>query len=315
MKTLEQAFSERARLYERVEAEARTVLNDFCVSNGFTLMGRAKALESLKDKLETGRYADLSSIDDAIAFSIVIDTVDQEDRVKKFLKKIFDVVVVRSGNTLQDERLFDFDSTRAYCRLTDRLQTGVGAVVFEVQIRTMLQHAWSKITHPLVYKAKVYDPRAGRLAAELMAQLEAADRTFSRFVAVSKTVKAVSRYDVIASKSLTAMIDGLVADGTIPSEMRPTNGRRLGENLLSAVHRNHRKDVTVASETIQDFFRPQAAHFPRSVSLFQLAIVALHDAKLLEHGSKTRPRRYYVTDELISLFPQAADIPNRITIE
>jgi hypothetical protein len=148
-----------------------------------------------------------------------------------------------------------------------------------------------------------------------MAQLEAADRTFSRFQAVSETVKEVSRDEVIARHSLTEMIDALVAEGTIPSEMRPSNGRRLGETIFSSIHRDYKRDCTKPREVIRLFIKSQGNSFPRSVSLFQLAIVALHEARLLDGGTTNRPRRYDVTDELITLFPSAALIPHRIKID
>jgi ppGpp synthetase/RelA/SpoT-type nucleotidyltranferase len=317
VKTLEQAFTERQSVLQTVETSSRAILDDFCKRRSFLLAGRAKTMDSLRDKLETGRYADLDSIDDAIAFSVVIDTIAQENDVRKFLKRSFHVISVKAGTTLQDERTFDFDCTRIYCRLEDKLGlgTGIDKITIEIQIRTILQHAWSKITHPQVYKANVFDPRAGRLAAELMAQLESIDRSFSHFRTSSRSVKVVNRRDMIGSSSVTAMIDQLISDGVIPAEMRPTNGRRLGENIYSAIRRDKRHQYAKHIKTIQEFMEAQKCKFPRSVSLFQLTIVALHDANALEHGSPDKPRRYYVTDELISLFPSAAAIPNRVKIE
>jgi len=316
VKTLEQAYIERASIFDAVEATVKGALLDFCNRNGFLLAWRAKGIESLRDKIETGRYADLESLDDIIAFSIVIDTLGQEENVREFLKNAFNVISLKSGNTLQDERSFDFDSTRVYCRLDDKTGTGSGIneITFEVQIRTLLQHAWSKITHPFVYKARVYNPKAGRLAAELMAQLESADRIFAQFQSVSESVKMVIRRDMAASSNITAMIDELVGAGIIPSELRPENGKRLGENIYAAIRRDRRDDYQKAHDIIRQFIVGQKDVFPRSVSIFQLAIMALHEFNLLDYGSNRRPKMYYVTDELISLFPNAAAIKNKVNI-
>src|SRR5579864_3809859 len=102
MKTLEQAYIERQSTLQTVEAASRAILDDFCKRRGFLLVGRAKTMDSLRDKLETGRYADLDSIDDAIAFSVVIDTIGQESDVRKFLNRSFRVMSIKSGTTLQD---------------------------------------------------------------------------------------------------------------------------------------------------------------------------------------------------------------------
>lgn len=317
MKTLEQAFSSRQSVLREVESRAREVLEDFCKRRGFLLIGRRKTLDSLRDKLETGRYQDIDSVDDVIAFSVVIDTLGQETEVKSFIKRNFNVTSIKSGATLQDERLFDFDCTRICCSLDNKegSTSKIFSVQIEVQIRTMLQHAWAKITHPQVYKAELFDARASRLAAEIMAQLESIDRSLSRFRTSSRSVKTVTRKEMTACAEIVDSIDKLVADGTIPSEMRPPNGRRLGENIFRSISVDKRKQYKKHLNQIKDFLVAQKEKFPRSVTLFQLAIVALHEANALEAGSPSRPRRYYVTDDLITLFPSAANIPNKIQLD
>jgi polyhydroxyalkanoate synthesis regulator phasin len=148
-----------------------------------------------------------------------------------------------------------------------------------------------------------------------MAQLESIDRSLSRFRTSSRSVKIVNRRDMAGSSAITTMIDQLVKNGVIPTDMRPNNGRRLGDNIYTAIQREKRHAYNKYVEEIRLFMEDQKEQFPRSVSLFQVAIVALHNAKALDRGSATKPRHYYVTDELISLFPSAAAIPNRITID
>jgi len=147
-----------------------------------------------------------------------------------------------------------------------------------------------------------------------MAQLESADRIFAQFQSVSESVKMVIRRDMAASSNITAMIDELVGAGIIPSELRPENGKRLGENIYAAIRRDRRDDYQKAHDIIRQFIVGQKDVFPRSVSIFQLAIMALHEFNLLDYGSNRRPKMYYVTDELISLFPNAAAIKNKVNI-
>lgn len=317
MKTLEQLLQERSSIITEVQKQAHAALATYCAGRGFLLVNRTKDFASIQDKMETGRYKSFSALDDLVAFSVIIDTLGQESEVRRFLRKAFRVHSIRSGGTLQDERAFDFDCTRIYCRLTDDARLydhQVREMLFEVQIRTLLQHAWSKITHPHVYKSRTYDAKAGRLAAELMAQLEATDRSFARFRTSSKSVKQVIRRDVQRASEITEMIDGLVSAGVIPSELRPQNGRRLGENIYQSI-RDRAKNFDRAKTTIEAFLTAQRETFPMSVTLFQLAAVALHNAEILDRGSAGRPRQYYVTDELISLFPAAQTIPNRVTMD
>lgn len=312
MKALEQALSERESVLELAEKRAREILDSYCRSNDFLLIGRLKTPDSLKDKLETGRYASLDAMDDIIAFSVVVDTIKQFDEVQEFLKKSFNVSMVKSKTTLRDERLFDFDCPRIYCCLIDRAGSGGGwdRITIEVQVRTILQHAWSKITHPLVYKASSFDARGGRLAAEVLAQIGSLDRTFDKFESATKHVKPVVRWDVSAGAFIIKKIDELVDNGAIPRELRPKNGRRLGDNIYSSIKWSERKDFKTIAGKICKFISEQTP-YPRSISIYQLAIIALFQERMLDASDK---RHYYVTDEMISLFPKSANIPNRIEI-
>ena len=313
MKTLEQAFTERRSVFKAAEKNALDILDNFCRREGFLLVGRLKTLESIRDKLETGGYAELDAVDDLIAFSIVTDIIRQEEKVITFVRETFQVITIKSKTTLQDERTFDFDCTRIYCKLNDPLkqENGVSSVTLEIQIRTILQHAWSKITHPQVYKADKFDARAARLAAELMAQLESVDRSLAEFEVRSQSVKLIERREMVTCTEIITMVDRLIEAGVIPSESRPQNGRRLGENIFSSTRKDVRQQPRRLLTILEQFFVAQSEQFPRSVSLFQLAIVALYDAGALEHVG----RKYYVTDDLISLFPTAANIPHRISID
>ncbi len=60
----------------------------------------------------------------------------------------------------------------------------------EVQVRTLLQHAFSELTHDTIYKPSVQaTPSVQRLVARSMALIEVADDTFS---AVSKAIKSAA---------------------------------------------------------------------------------------------------------------------------
>ncbi|MBS9477422.1 RelA/SpoT domain-containing protein [Ancylobacter radicis] len=312
MRTLEQAYASSLKMIEIVEGQAKEALSDFCNSRSYILVNRLKNVDSVRDKIETGRYSSFLMIDDLIAFSIIIDTSAQTKDVISYLRKAFKVKSIKSGKTLIDERTFDFDCPRVYCSLNSNHYNGTGLneIIFEIQIRTILQHAWSKITHPVVYKGHQFDPRASRLAAELMAHIEKIDRTFSRFKTESRNVKYVGRYAAIASSRITQKIDELIYDGVIPSEMRPKNGKRLGENIYNSLIEKNRIDAAIG--VIDNFYRSLGSKFPRSVSLYQLAIVALYNAKLLD--LKSNKKRYYVSSELTSLYPQIEKIRNTVDI-
>lgn len=315
MEALDQAFASSKSKIDAVYRIAEDTLRNYCSSRGFLLAGRdgPKQLSSILDKIETGRYSSFFDIDDVIAFSVVVDTSSQEKEVRSFLRSVFHVKSIKSKTSIQDERAFDFDCTRVYCQIIDKTgaRKNIDAIVFEVQIRTILQHAWSKITHPHVYKASGFDPRKARLAAELMAQIESADRTFSRFSTSSRAVKSVVRQEVVACSGILKMLDRLESDGVIPSESRPLNGRRLAENIYKSI-RGRKNNYEKAIVEIERFMRNEADPFPVSVSLYQLSIVALLQSGLLDENNK---RYYYVTKELITIFPNVKKLKNVVSFK
>ena len=313
MRTIGEAYIEIEKAVDAVDRQVRGTLADFCTKRSFIMISRIKSIESIQDKIDTGRYQKFSKIDDIIAYSVIVDTLSQKKEVMSFLRKAFRVVLIRHERTLTDERVFDFDCMRVYCSLsqTPPQDSKISSIVFEIQIRTILQHAWSKITHPLVYKGQRFDPKASRLASEIMAHIERLDRTFSRFRTESKNVKVVNRHDMLGSNQIVDMIDKLISQNVIPPELRPVNGRRLGENIFSSI-KDRRKNLDTAISHIEKFFRDESIKFPRSVSLFQMSLVALHRSNMLDITNKKR--YYYITRDLISLYPDISSITHTVDI-
>jgi ppGpp synthetase/RelA/SpoT-type nucleotidyltranferase len=294
-----------------LERQVREIVGTFVAANNFLLSSRIKTLESIVDKIETGRFKSLSAFDDLVAFTIIIDTRSQHAEVLAYLKKTFLVQEIRGRSSLADERMFDFDATRVYARLSfSGVESPLSKILFEIQIRTLLQHAWSKITHPLVYKPLQIDVQKNRLAAELLANIEGIDRTLSTFSTVSRGVKRVDKNFSKELNTIIEMIDGLVENGVIPAELRPSNGRRFAENLRSMIDLHNHK-FSDAIETIKQFYTEQGESFPRSITLNQLALVALQKASMLQKKPR-RPRYYYITQEMISLFPDTRDLTPQV---
>ncbi|MBB3035331.1 RelA/SpoT domain-containing protein [Alteriqipengyuania lutimaris] len=308
-----------ASITSRIDAVHNIVnpaLSDFTAGNEFLLTSRKKRLPSLYEKLFTARYANISEVDDLLAYTIVIDLPSQSQIVERYLKRAFSVETIRGPQTLFDERFFDFDSTRVICRLGASGDDShiLNSILFEVQIKTLLQYAWSKITHPIVYKPEKYDAQKSRLAAETLARLEAVDRTFQNFEKISPTVKTVRRREMVGADKIAAMFRSLHEDGTIPSELKPESGRRVSECVFSAIRSDKQRDLDTIIPQMREFIA-RLNPIPRSISLFELGIVFLHEKNYLYLGSKRRPRYYYISDELKSLFPEMKAFAHAMSLE
>jgi hypothetical protein len=65
---------------------------------------------------------------------------------------------------------------------------GLGGRLFEVQIRTFLQHAWTIATHDVLYKASDVSWRRERIAHQTKAALEQAEITIDRMPVLELTM-------------------------------------------------------------------------------------------------------------------------------
>src|SRR5262249_29436798 len=111
-------YDECSAHLEKVAKIVRETVLTFCEKRGFAYVGRTKMLESLAEKIESGRYRKWSEIDDLFGCAVVIPTLAEEDSVLEFLNSLFVQVVIRKrGTTLKSPDVFRFEATRFYGRL------------------------------------------------------------------------------------------------------------------------------------------------------------------------------------------------------
>jgi len=168
-------------------------LRRYCDENEFAFISRYKTLESVIEKLETGRYKTWSEIDDLYACTIIIPTQEFEGGAIAFCKNAFEALEIRGKEkALKPPESFRFDVRRIICRLKPPFPEAASdplyRILFEVQIRTALEHAWCVATHDLVYKTNVIDWKKIRLAAEIKASLEQFDTVFMAFDDISEKI-------------------------------------------------------------------------------------------------------------------------------
>ena len=140
---------------------------------------RVKTEKSLAGKLELkgAKYKSLADITDIIGMRVVTFYLDDVDVVASVVERLFDV---DWDNTVDKRRLhaldsFGYQSLHYICRVPEM------PFRFEIQMRTLLQHAWSNMNHDTGYKSGVEIPREYiRNMSRLAGMLELADEQFSR---------------------------------------------------------------------------------------------------------------------------------------
>jgi ppGpp synthetase/RelA/SpoT-type nucleotidyltranferase len=154
----------------------------------YSLSKRVKTIESLKDKLirKGNKYKTLSDITDLAGIRIITYYSDQVKNVATIIDKEFDV---DKENTIDKKKIMDpekfgYISLHYIIKLNDARKQLPEYERFkelkaEIQIRTILQHAWADIEHDLGYKSKDAIPRdIQRDFNRLSGLLELADKEF-----------------------------------------------------------------------------------------------------------------------------------------
>ena len=169
---------------------AHQMLSDIAKELGITVLAvehRVKEERSLAGKLERkgDGYNTLEDITDILGCRIICFLSDEIEKIGKKVEEKFVIDWENSSDkkTLLKENAFGYLSLHYICSLPfgDKWPDEICGKKFEVQIRTILQHAWSAIHHDIGYKSDFGVPRGiSRQFARLAGLLELADDEFVR---------------------------------------------------------------------------------------------------------------------------------------
>lgn len=257
-------------------------LRSFCDRHGYTYLGRRKGVESVSEKIETGRFASWSSLDDLYAATIVVPSAAHEDRVLAFLNAVFAEVALRRRGTAQKAPdIFRFDATRFIGRVREETAAaytpGIDLISFEVQVLTVFEHAWTVATHDLVYKSDTMDWRKHRLAAQLKAAVEQIELIIAGFEANVVAVPVSPHPESESKQEFLLTVRQLVSDELIPEMLAPASWGRFADNVYALVSSYSRNRFSAPSDlaTLTETIRTKSADGAwdvRSGSLFQFII-------------------------------------------
>lgn len=162
------AHDVRARLEAALDAHRDAIHSISC---------RLKSRPSLAAKLARPdrTYRCLDEVTDVVGLRVVTYFEDAIDGVAAAVERAFSVDLARSV----DKRLAEDPTRFGYRSLHYICATEGGAAPFEIQVRTLLQHAWAEIEHDLGYKSAESVPHhVRRRFSRLAGLLELADEEF-----------------------------------------------------------------------------------------------------------------------------------------
>ena len=319
--SLKQKYAERLPYLKVLYGNARDILLNYCSINGFAFTDRIKTIDSLAEKIETGRYSSWSEVDDFYAATIIIPNLAIEKSVVEYLQQTFKQIELRKrGNTQKSPDVFRFDNTRfigRYIQIGE--QTELSEITFEIQIKTAFEHAWSVSTHSLVYKTNTIDWKLLRIAAQLKSSVEQLDMIVSGSRFINSHITEHPWPEINLKKYILEKTNEFLQNPNVPDELKPKDASRFSENLHSLF-----SPLTKGSRTpyklLEHFF--EAANelanelgkekFPRSLSLIQYFIGVANQEDFDFSKGKYIP---FITKEMEDIFPNVRKVKKRFVLE
>lgn len=194
---------------------------------------RIKESESFYQKLETGRVKDFGALEDFFGALIVVPLSSDIPNAYRFLEEFFKTSWRRPEDDSRSKTRatdFPFSDVRLYGTLKpdETLPPSpLDEVVFEVQVKTFFQHAWSSATHDLVYKHHTFSWSRSRVAAQVKAMLDSAELS----------ILALDRLDAVEGFSKTGEPESSLSEFlTVMREnwdesLLPSNTKRAVESV------------------------------------------------------------------------------------
>ena len=168
--------------FREVEQEAKEKLKKTLSDAGLivaSIESRIKAYDSLAGKLELKgqKYKSLSDITDILGLRVITFYIDDVDKVASAVERLF---TIDWDNSVDKRKIHEIDSF-GYLSLHYICYVPGFPYRFEIQMRTLLQHAWANMDHDTGYKSGVEIPkRYMRNMSRLAGMLELVDDEFSK---------------------------------------------------------------------------------------------------------------------------------------
>ena len=229
---------------------------------------------------------------------IVVPTHSEITKVENMLREKFTLVSKKPSDksfaTYSPEH-FVFDDLRLYLRfdkekfLSPKVEI-LDQLVFEVQIKTFLQHAWALSTHDLVYKSENISWSKHRVAYQVKAMLENIELSISSAETLSCN-EIINKEDK-RFKKLGRIVT--LVDSKWDKESLPRDKKRLAENIFSCVDK-----LGITVPDLASLIDESGCNTLKSISPYQSILMALVNSKI-DLFLKDNPRnlKLLISEEL-----------------
>ncbi|MFP4331048.1 MAG: tetratricopeptide repeat protein [Spirochaetaceae bacterium] len=187
---LEETYENRYPLYEKALFELHRRLREELKRRALhpTIKYRVKSFHSYYEKLlrrvrRQPASAQRVELNDLLGLRVVCPFVEDLTAVERAIGEAFEVVEVERKGSEFSAQEFGYESTHCLVRVPADIRDSFHlqeSLLWEVQLRTILQDAWAEVEHELIYKAEFapFDEPLRRKLAALNANLTLSDIIF-----------------------------------------------------------------------------------------------------------------------------------------
>lgn len=181
-------YEKRKSQYDKLGINLHQALTILLKESGIPFLSinyRIKDLTSFIEKTERKKYnSPFEEIEDICGIRIICYYQSDVEKIVKIISNEFEIIENQDKEELLNDDQFGYRSTHFIAKIKKEwLSTpnykGLENLKAEIQVRTILMHAWAEIEHKLAYKSKTQIPKQfKRKLFRMSAKLEEADEQF-----------------------------------------------------------------------------------------------------------------------------------------
>ena len=199
--------------YKSLSSKVSAIIKEVLESKNiefYTISSRTKKIDSFKEKIKRKSYNDVNEIKDFSGIRIITYVESEADKVADIINDIFEINDAESIDKSKELGVdkVGYRSIHYIAKFTsDRIKLAefkqFSGFEFEIQVRTILEHAWAEIEHDRNYKySGVLPDKIQRRFSILAGVLELADREFDNISLAIDSYK-----EIVSEKTNTGELD------------------------------------------------------------------------------------------------------------